>query len=281
MIIDFHTHVFPEKIAERAIAALEANANSRAHIKATIPSLINSMERSGIDISVVLQVVTNPRQTETINRTSVEINEKYADCGLIAFGGIHPDDENYRDTLKFIASNGLKGIKVHPVYQKVDFDDIRFLRILDCATELGLITVTHAGLDIGVEGSEADPEKLRHAIDTVHPKKLVLAHLGGWNQWDKVSEYIAGQDVYLDTAFSIGRPYLPLEGKEPYPHPDLCSKEMLEKLIRLHGEDKILFATDSPWSNQRDEVFKIREMNLPGETEEKIFCKNAMKLLEM
>lgn len=279
MIIDFHTHVFPEKIAGKVISKLEACANSKAHIPATTASLIESMRSSGVDRSVVLQVVTDPHQTETINRASVAINETLSDCGLIAFGGVHPDDANYRDTLKFISSNGMKGIKLHPVYQSVDFDDIRFKRIVDFASELDLITVIHAGADIGVPGAQSSPDKIRRTVDEVHPRKLVLAHLGGWNQWDMVMEYLVGQDVYFDTAFAIGRPYLPLDGKPPYPHPDLCDRETLEKMMKLHGEERFLFATDSPWSSQPREIEKIREMHFPHETEEKLFSGNAVRLL--
>lgn len=154
MIIDFHTHIFPEKIASRAIASLEQKAKMRAHVSGVEASLRASMDKSGVDLSIILPVVTNPHQFETVNRVAVETNEHTKETGLLSFGGIHPDNDNYREIIQFLAGHGCKGIKVHPVYQGVAIDDIRFLRIIDCAEEYGLVTITHAGYDIGFPGEE-------------------------------------------------------------------------------------------------------------------------------
>ena len=143
MIIDFHTHIFPEKIASRAIASLEQKAKMRAHVSGVEASLRASMDKSGVDLSIILPVVTNPHQFETVNRVAVETNEHTKETGLLSFGGIHPDNDNYREIIQFLADHGCKGIKIHPVYQGVAIDDIRFLRIIDCAEEYGLVTITH------------------------------------------------------------------------------------------------------------------------------------------
>ena len=148
-MIDFHTHIFPEKIASRAIASLEQKAKMRAHVSGVEASLRASMDKSGVDLSIILPVVTNPHQFETVNRVAVETNEHTKETGLLSFGGIHPDNDNYREIIQFLAGHGCKGIKIHPVYQGVAIDDIRFLRIIDCAEEYGLVTITHAGYDIG------------------------------------------------------------------------------------------------------------------------------------
>lgn len=126
MIIDFHTHIFPEKIASRAIASLEQKAKMRAHVSGVEASLRASMDKSGVDLSIILPVVTNPHQFETVNRVAVETNEHTKETGLLSFGGIHPDNDNYREIIQFLADHGCKGIKIHPVYQGVAIDDIRF-----------------------------------------------------------------------------------------------------------------------------------------------------------
>ena len=154
MIIDFHIHIFPEKIASRAIASLEQKAKMRAHVSGVEASLRASMDKSGVDLSIILPVVTNPHQFETVNRVAVETNEHTKETGLLSFGGIHPENDNYREIIQFLAGHGCKGIKIHPVYQGVAIDDIRFLRIIDCAEEYGLVTITHAGYDIGFPGEE-------------------------------------------------------------------------------------------------------------------------------
>ncbi len=88
MIIDFHTHVFPDAIAQRTIAHLEDKGGMKAHIEGTLTGLKCSMKRAGIDYSVVLPVVTKPSQFESVNRYAAEINGKE---GIFSFGGIHPD----------------------------------------------------------------------------------------------------------------------------------------------------------------------------------------------
>ena len=109
MIIDFHTHIFPEKIASRAIASLEQKAKMRAHVSGVEASLRASMDKSGVDLSIILPVVTNPHQFETVNRVAVETNEHTKETGLLSFGGIHPDNDNYREIIQFLAGHGCKG----------------------------------------------------------------------------------------------------------------------------------------------------------------------------
>ena len=193
MIIDFHTHTFPEKIAAQAIDKLSDNSGSKPYTNGMMNGLLSSMKKAGIDIAVVLPVATSPTQYETINRVAILTNEDTDKTGVLSFGGIHPDNENYKDILTSLKENGVKGIKLHPVYQRVNFDDIRMERIVDKASELGLITLVHSGYDIGFPGSdEAVPKRIANVLKDVRPEKLVLAHMGGWNCYDEVEDLIAG-----------------------------------------------------------------------------------------
>ncbi|MBQ6946547.1 MAG: amidohydrolase family protein, partial [Clostridia bacterium] len=202
MIIDIHTHTFPDKIAAAALQKMQGDSHSRTFSDGTRGGLLRSMERSGIDCSVVLPVATNPAKVSHINDLSLELTEKE---GLIYFGCMHPDAPNWKEELSRIAEGGLKGIKLHPVYQGADIDDIRFLRILDKAGELGLIVITHAGDDIGFPGvRRCSPRMIRNALSQVGKVKMILAHMGGWKNWQQVQEELADCKVYLDTAFSLG-----------------------------------------------------------------------------
>ena len=254
MIIDFHTHIFPEKIASRAIASLEQKAKMRAHVSGVEASLRASMDKSGVDLSIILPVVTNPHQFETVNRVAVETNEHTKETGLLSFGGIHPDNDNYREIIQFLADHGCKGIKIHPVYQGVAIDDIRFLRIIDCAEEYGLVTITC------------------HMLDEIKPSRMVLAHMGGWGCWDQVMDRIIGRDVYLDTAFSTTS--APREGAP-------LSMDLFTVMIQKHGADRIVMGSDSPWSDQLDSINAIKNCNIPEESIAKILGDNAKKLLQL
>ncbi len=261
MIIDFHTHIFPEKIAATAISKLESSADVKAHTNGTLTGLLSSMEESGVDYSVILPVVTATKQFASINRYACEIKEM---DHIISFGGIHPDTEDYKSDLNTIKDYGLKGIKIHPEYQSTYIDDIKYLRILDYASELGLIISVHAGFD-GAYPQErhCTPERIANALTQVHPEKLVLAHMGGLMMWDEVERYIVGQAVYLDASFSIGE----------------MSDEQFERIAKNHGIDKILFATDSPWGGQKEMLKHFDGMNFSENEKNMILSENAIKLL--
>ncbi len=262
MVIDFHTHTFPDRIAKASIESLSECSGITPYTDGTVAGLERSMERGGVDISVILPVVTKPAQFETVNRVAAKL------CGekrnLISFGGIHPDCTDVRRKMREIKSLGLKGIKIHPAYQRVYMDDIRYLRILEAATEEGLIVSVHAGVDIGLpELVYASVEKIAAAVRETAPGKLVLAHLGGWKEWDEVEELLAGENVYMDTAF--------LE--------DYISDEQLLRIVRKHGAEKILFGTDCPWSGQKESVARIEGLPLTERERRMILGENAAKLL--
>lgn len=266
MKIDFHTHIFPDHIASRTIEVLSAASKSPAHTDGTASGLSSSMAEAGIDLSINQPVMTSPLQVHKVNESLLRNREARKECGILSFAGIHPDLENYDEELRLRQTQGYAGIKLHPAYQRCDLDDPRFLRIIDCACGLGLIVLTHAGVDIGIPGHNyASVDMVLHVIEQIHPDRFVLAHMGGWDTWDDVSLYLAGAPVYFDTAFSIGE-----YGMEP---------EQFFALCRKHGTDRILFATDSPWSGQRSYVDTVRNLPFTEEEKQAIFSENALRLL--
>ncbi|MBQ1898513.1 MAG: metal-dependent hydrolase, partial [Ruminococcus sp.] len=98
MIIDFHTHVYPDKIAEKTIKALGEVAVVKPNTDGTVNGLIESMQSAGIDKSVILPVNTRAGQFDTITKFAKHINDTYDN--LISFGGIHPDDDDITEKLR-------------------------------------------------------------------------------------------------------------------------------------------------------------------------------------
>ncbi|MBQ8441116.1 MAG: amidohydrolase family protein [Clostridia bacterium] len=277
MIIDFHTHTFPDKIADAALTKMRAASHTVTFTNGTVSGLKESMKEASIDWSVVLPVATNPLKVSSINDLSATLTGKE---GLIYFGCIHPEMENPKEELRRIAGLGLKGIKIHPVYQGVDIDDIRFLRILDAAAENGLIVVTHNGDDIGFPGVvRCTPEMARNALKQVGEVKLVLAHMGGWKNWDRVADALADTSAYLDTAFSLGV----MTQSEPKHYSTeeerLMGEEEFCGLVKAFGAHRVLFGTDSPWSSQKGDVEQILALPLSAEEKAAILSGNAEKLL--
>lgn len=250
---------------------LSQKAGIPAHSDGSVQGLRDVLQRAGISLGVVLPVLTRPEQFASVTRFALELNQKAAlentDGGatrLLSFGGIHPDTPDYKGELKELATSGFLGIKLHPDYQGVFFDDIRYLRIIEYAAELGLIVVTHAGIDIGFpEPVHCTPERALRVLREIKPEKLVLAHCGGFGLWEKVLETLAGESVYLDTAYSMG--HIP--------------EELFLKLCRAHGTERLLFATDCPWGNPAKNLETFLAMPLGKEEQERILYRNAEQLL--
>ena len=278
MIIDFHTHTFPDSIAARAVDSLSKEAHIIAHTDGTVSGLINSMDKGGIDMSVLLPVATNSSQVERINDKAFRINEKYHGR-LISFGCIHPEYSRYKEELRRLKNEGIKGIKIHPVYQKTDIDSKPFLDIIYAACENDLIVITHAGLDIGFPGVvNCSPKMCRNVINNIGEFKFVLAHMGGWRNWDEVPLYLEDTTAYLDTSFSSGRIQALSDGYWDDKDRAMLDKEGFKKLVAEFGSERILFGSDSPWSSQNESAEYIRSLEL-SETLENIMYSNAAKLL--
>lgn len=268
MIIDFHTHIFPEKIASRALAKLAGVVKQEPSIDGCAEGLRASMKNAGIDMSVVLPVVTGVKQFNSILRFAAFINEIYASAKeqcLISLAGIHPDDPDMKEHLALIKREGFAGIKLHPNYQNVEFNDIRIKRLLYAASELGLFVITHAGFDPYTPDHEfCTPDMILEVIKEVAPERLILAHLGSNENYEEAEEKLCGQNVYLDTAYSLLR----------------VGEDQFIRMVRKHGADKILFATDCPWAEQKACADILKHCALTEEEKELILFQNAGRLLD-
>ena len=268
MIIDFHTHISPDKIASAAISELETNSGLKAATNGCIDGLLHSMETADVGTSVVMPVVTSPKQFDGINRFAYSINEGI-DVGnempkLISFGGRHPECDDYKGKLRFLKEMGFRGIKLHPDYQETFFNDISYKRIVSYATELGLLIMVHAGIDIGLpEPVHCTPDMSYEVIRETESENVILAHMGGWKQWEQVENLLAGANVYLDMAFIH----------------EYISEEQFLRIVSMHGSDKILFATDSPWAKQNEAAMWLKNSLLTFDEKDNIFELNARRLL--
>ena len=268
-IIDFHTHIFPEKIAKKAIAMLADKANIKPYTDGTEKGLISAMEKANVSIAVSLPPITKPSQFDSTNQYADGINKRYEnrDRRIISFGGIHPWCEDIEGKMRFLAENGFKGVKIHPDFQNEMIDSPKYIRILECAREYDLIVVTHAGVDSGFpdQPMKCPPNRLKRALKEVPYKKVVLAHYGGHLIWEHVYEMLTDCNVYFDTAYTLSEI-----------HP-----EMFKRILNKIGSDRVLFATDSPWCDIKKEADILRSFRLGKDTENKIFRENAIKLLEL
>lgn len=268
MIIDFHTHIFPENVALRAVSSLEARIsnteNYKAENSATKPELLKSMNLYNIDISVALPVATKPSQVESINNFAYKINNEH--CNIISFGTVHPDltEESIDAELERIVNMDIKGIKLHPEGQKMYINSPKAVHIINKAYELGLIVVLHSGSDLSFPPPvHCSPERFKAALDYFDGSNVIAAHFGGFRMWEDVLKYLAGTNIYFDTALTVRD----------------INKDLFMEIIKKHTPDKILYGSDSPWEKQNTAYEYMQKWKM--EDMDKICFKNAAKLLKL
>ena len=280
MIIDFHTHIFPAKISAAVIDKLSRTSRTVAFTDGTLQGLLNSMQTAGVDKSVILPVATNSAQVEKIYNSAAALNEKYFSRGIISFASIHPDFENYRAELARLKNLGFKGVKVHPVYQDTNLDDKKFLNIFYRAAELDLIVVTHAGLDIGFPGVvKCSPQMAKNVVEEIGEFKFVLAHMGGWKNWDEVLTQLADKKIFLDTSFSTGKITPRSDSTWRDDDLNLLDAKKFVDFVKTFGADRILFGTDSPWTSAKISIDFIKNLPITDAEKNLILGENAKKLI--
>lgn len=275
MVIDFHVHAFSEKIVERAMGQLEKTlldateylpktANISPCTDGTLKDLIKKMDKHSIDKGVLLPIATKPSQQRIINNWAKESESDR----IISFGSVHPDADDALDELERIRKLGLYGVKLHPDYQNFFVDEERLFPIYRKCIELDLPIIFHAGFDpISPKKAHAMPDAFSKVLDALPNITMVLAHFGGMLEWDMVEEYLIGrgENLYFDLSTVTG--YL--------------GDEQAERMIKKHGSNRILFASDMPWDSPQNIVSLVERLDLTSEDRKNILYKNAKRLLKL
>jgi len=262
MIIDFHTHIFPDELAPRAMHELTSTIDNLYPpvSDGTVSGLVGRMDDWNIDVSVIQPVLMKQSQTKKVNEWTASV----VSGRLIGFGSIYPHSDDYKRDIDFVVSLGLKGLKFHAEYQNFILDDEHMLKIYDYALSKGLILLHHAGYDPAFPPPfKSSPERFVKIAEAMRGGIIVAAHLGGHAQWDDVEKYLAGSNVYLDTSM----------GFEYFPHSQFL------RIAEKHGSDKILFGSDAPWSNAKTEIEHLKSLPLPENDIELILGGNAKRIL--
>lgn len=263
MLIDFHTHAFPARIAGKALAKLSYDAGGlEPQTDGTLESLKARMEADGVDHSVVLAIATNPGQMRKVNDYAIEMDR---DARITAFGSVHPDAPDALEELERLKAAGIRGIKLHPEFQCFYADDEKLKPIYRKISELGFVTLFHAGEDYGYPPPyHAMPEHLLNALRWFDAP-VVAAHWGGIGCGREVLEKLCGENLYFDVSFGYGA----------------IAKPMAQAILDRHGPEKVLFGSDSPWHRPQWELRLVDSLDMSDEDREKILWKNAHSLLSL
>ncbi len=259
--IDFHTHAFPDQIAPMAIQALEKKGNVKAYLDGTIDGLITSMDRAGIERSVVCSIATRPEQFQPIFDWSQSISS----TRIIPLPSIHPQDPLAVERLGEIKDQGFIGLKMHPYYQDFFLDDPKLLDLYRQISDLDLLLVMHTGYDIGYPRiRRADPKRILRVLQEVPKLQLITTHLGGWDEWTDVRNLLTGKPIYMEISFAL----------------DFLDQIRLRELIENHPPEFILLGTDSPWADQATTLKMLEKLGLEADLFNRITRTNGLRLLD-
>lgn len=257
-IIDFHTHVFPEDIAQKATDAVGNYYGIPMQSVGTATKLLSESGELNMQGYVIHSSATKPAQVENINTFIAEYVK--ANPLIIGFGTIHKDYENAIGEIDRMKALGLKGIKLHPDFQNFNIDDPNMYAIYEYASDLKIPVLFHVGDN---NSNASSPERLSRVLEQFPRLIVIAAHMGGYSRWDSAMDCLYGKNLYFDTSSTM----IVL----PYPK--------VRNMIYKHGVDKILFGSDFPLQTTPTAAEDIYKLNLPPEHMDMIFYQNASNLL--
>jgi len=259
MVLDFHTHFFPDALAPRAIAQLAVIAKITPCTDGTLSGTLAHMDEAGIDMAVGLHIATNPGQMRKVNDFAAASQSPRMAC----FGSVHPQAPDALEELHRIKALGLKGVKLHPDYQGFFVDDPAMAPIYETMAQLGLPVIFHAGRDPLCEQVHASPKALAELAKAYPALTIIAAHMGGMLRYEDSLAHLVGSRIYLDMSMSCR----------------LCPDELFAQMVRRHPKDRLLFATDCPWSRAWDQMKKLRSLNLSQDELNLILWENGQRIL--
>lgn len=266
MIIDFHTHIYPQAVAAKIFPTAKKKLKVEVPGSGAPEDLCRMMQAGDVSRSVLLPLAKGCNDVPGLNDWILSVAREKRE--LTAFGAVHPFMDELEAELDRLAARGVRGVKIMPLLQQVYPDDPECDRFYEGLIERDMILVAHAGRD-PLDRPEVfgTPERFSSAIQSYPDLKVVLAHLGGLRMWDDVRRHLLSLEgaVYFDTAyvsFYMG------------------TQEMGD-LIREIGPERVIFGSDYPWEKPGRAAEIIRGLGLSAPEEEAIFFKNAAGLLDM
>lgn len=260
MVIDGHVHVWPDAIAERALGAPKPGLVRFGN--GTVRDAGRVLAGAGIDRGICLGVADTPERLEKADAFVGSLDPGR----FIGFGSVHPG-RTPQENVDALRANGLKGVKVHPLFQGYALDDPGLWGVFE-ALAGEFVAVIHVGEgDTPEAGQRCTPKMLRDIARNFPELVVVACHFGGYEVLDAAEEYVVGLpgNVYLDTSWppSVGS----------------LDPQRVKSVIERHGPDRVVFATDWPMADPAAEVEAIHALGLSDGDTEAVLGGNYARLL--
>ena len=260
MLYDIHSHAFIPKIAERILAQLENHYGIPPVGNGLMEDLLEREKRAGVEMTVVHNAATSPKQVQMVNNWAISLQRDYADR-VIAFGSLHPALENWPQELERLKQAGIKGLKLHPEFQGFWMNDPGLKDIMEAAWK-DFVFLFHVGDRLPPEQNPSCPYKMAAILEEFPQAKIIAAHLGGYQHWEAVREVLAGKKVYLDTSSSLS----------------FISEEILLDIFKRHPREYLLFGSDYPLFDPLDECILLKKRLGLSRSEIELLMSNADRL---
>jgi predicted TIM-barrel fold metal-dependent hydrolase len=237
MIIDAHTHIFPDDQAEAVLNKTASLFNVPTYGAATSDDLLRKMDDNNIARAVIHMVAPLPSQVTQTNNWLINLRQNR----FIKFGTIHPEQSYFADEIARLNDNGIQGIKFQPDIQQFNPDDTQLMYpVYESIARFGMKVMFHVGGEpLPGPNDRSKPNMIASIAKDFPELKIIAAHLGGLNMWEDVLSNLVGlPNVYMESSLSY-----------QYINPHLA-----EQIIRLHGHKKIFFGSDYPFGNIRSSL---------------------------
>lgn len=257
MIIDAHTHVYPDRVAKKAIAA--SPADLKRFGDGTVAGLTAAMAAAGVDRSVCLGVANTPDRVENANRFAGSLDPSR----FIGFGSVHPG-LSPEENVASLRAHVLRGAKVHPMFQDLRLDDPRLLATLD-AMSGEFAVIIHVGAAGKDPGERCTPAMLAEIVRQFPRLDVIACHFGGYRRFEEAAEIVIGLPVYLDTSWP--------------PSLATLDPQRVRGVIEKHGPDRIVFASDWPMADPGAEIEAVRALGFSDDDTAAMLGGNLARVL--
>jgi len=258
VIIDAHCHVWPDRIAERALAGRVPGMEAMGD--GTVAGVRASLQRCGVDKTVVMGIADQARHVDRTN----EFIGSIRDATMIPFGTVHPD-LSVEENLASLRAHGIAGVKLHPLFQGFRINDPRIYALLE-AFGADVPVIMHVGAGGTPEANlRSNPTMLAQIVRTFPALRLVACHFGGFRQLNQTEAEVVGLDVFLETSWPPT-----LAGLDP---------GRVVDIIRRHGPGRVIFGSDWPMADPAAEIAVIRGLGFDDDETAAMLGGNLARLL--
>ena len=261
-VINSHCHIYPEKIASKAVEGIKNFYDLNMSLNGRTDDLIKDGSKVGVVHYLVHSVATTPKQVKSINEF-ISYEVKSHNGLFTGFGTLHPDSDDIEGDFNYLCDLGLKGVKLHPDFQLFALNEKKAFDLGEVIAAGDVPLLIHCG---DFRYNYSNPEQLIPFLDNFPELTVIGAHFAGWSMWEDATRQLSGREnLYVDLSSSLYA----------------LSAETANELIHAYGTDKVLWGTDYPMWDSVSEMEYFKKIDLTDEERSMILYENAAKLLKL